>query len=66
MKKVEGNGAMQHCTNYLKTDRAVVVHCSFHTAMRILEDIAVAAPFRAQQRVLVKSLFFSSTNVMKR
>jgi hypothetical protein len=30
--------------SYLKADRAVVVHCSFHAAMRILQDIAVATP----------------------
>lgn len=28
----------------LKADRAVVMHCSFHTAVRVLQDIAVATP----------------------
>jgi hypothetical protein len=40
---------------HLKADRAVVMHCSFHTAVRILQDVAVATPCqittRGQQRI---------------
>ena len=30
--------------SHLEADRAVVMHCSFHAAVRILQDVAVATP----------------------
>jgi len=36
--------------SHLEADRAVVMHCSFHAAVRILQDVAVATPCQITTR----------------
>jgi len=48
--------ALQHADVFrgveqiLEADRAVVMHCSFHAAVRILQDVAVATPCQITTR----------------
>jgi len=53
--------------SHLEADRAVVMHCSFDTAVGILQDIAIAAPCESdwQQGVRSASEIFVAQHVIE-